>query len=126
MLGGELIQPPRNVGSEAGAFLLLLSGGVLGSVFPDYLSLWKTRALLNLSYSIESRFIELVLLVVDVLTSLVLATCAAFVGNVLFPFFLVATHFAIPTHGQALDIRNLIYQTWATFSHLYDARLRFC
>src|SRR4029077_20612320 len=50
MLVRTFISPtPKNVVAEAMSFVLLFTSRVLGSLLPDYVSLWKTRYLVNLT-----------------------------------------------------------------------------
>lgn len=82
MLVRSALSPlPRNLSDEAKAFILLFFSGVLGSVLPDYVSLWKTRYLLNLAQRAKGLRVSFLFLFVDVVASIGLSLCAAFIGT---------------------------------------------
>jgi hypothetical protein len=54
---------------EIRGFLLTLVTIILGNIFPDYVSLWKTRYLIGLSTTIESAWLNLFFLVIDIILS---------------------------------------------------------
>ena len=82
MLARTFISPtPTNVVAEAMSFVLLFSSGVLGSILPDYVSLWKTRYLVSLTRDVENFVPGLLFLAIDVVASFALAVCAAFMGT---------------------------------------------
>jgi hypothetical protein len=53
---------------------------ILGNIVPDYLSLWKTTYLLNISRKMNSVFLTFTLLGVDVAATVPIAFCAQAIG----------------------------------------------
>jgi hypothetical protein len=64
-------------------FALAFAFTILASFLSDYLSLWKTRFLMNVGRTERSIVLNFVFLAIDILLTLLLAWCAAFVGSIL-------------------------------------------
>lgn len=83
MLGRSLLPPrPRDVSEEAFYFVFLFITGTASSVLPDYVSLGKTRYLINLSHRMTNTWFDFLLLAIDVSITIGLTLCAAFVASV--------------------------------------------
>jgi hypothetical protein len=66
-------KPLMNV--SLGGFAHMLATLVLASFLPDYLSLWKTRLLLNLGQAKDSLFLNLAFSTIDVLLTFLFTWC---------------------------------------------------
>jgi hypothetical protein len=65
-------------------FLTIYVSGISGSAFWDYISLWKTRYAISVSRKVNRIFLNLLFLIIDIISTLVLAACAALTGETIF------------------------------------------
>jgi hypothetical protein len=89
MLAGELLEPRHALNTTqitrvARNLALLYFSGIFGSLFTDYISLWKTRSLINLSRNVKQVSLNVLFLLIDTIATFGLAICAAFIGNTLY------------------------------------------
>jgi hypothetical protein len=97
MVGFELFWPKHFLNNdqmftEARFFALVYFASIFGSTLFDYISLWKTRYLINLSQRLRQVTPDLLFLMIDIITTFALATCAVFVGSTILTWSLHAIH----------------------------------
>jgi hypothetical protein len=111
MLARTALSPiPKNALSETVSFVLLFVSGVFGSSFPDYMSLWKTRQLLNLTRRLNNPVADFFFLAVDIIASFALAVCAAFIGTA-FLMWMGSAMF----QGTILPFGYTVERVWSLF-----------
>jgi hypothetical protein len=91
-----------------GTLLFIFTSAVFGNIFPDFISLWKTRYLLNLSSRGKGMPLNILFLIIDIIATLALATCAALLGTTFFVCWAVAMNGPVP-------IAFAVQKTWSFF-----------
>jgi hypothetical protein len=101
--------------------LLYMSASILSSFIPDYLSLWKTRYLINASATEADVYRDLLLLLLDIIGSLFLAACASLIGMIIFAVILASATDLY--HSQ--PIFRLVKGLWYGLLHDQTSRLAY-
>ena len=97
MLAQVLLSPLSNhLFILAIAFLQLFAAGVIGSLWPDYISLWKTRHLMELHRKHTSIKLGIFFIVLDIFITSLLAIVAMGIGMITYSFLADPYNFNLP------------------------------
>jgi hypothetical protein len=114
---------PVFVYADPRTFSFFLFMCVTGNIFPDYLSLWKTRWLIKLTSVHNSVLLKYFCVFADALLSLIISffslSYGAFIGKLIYPLFQVLLHGPLPEVSGGTGAWTYLIAIWCFIPALF-------